>query len=206
MKVILRIFGFLLVFSVFSACVPEGLTRTWQNPNLPAEKFKNLMVMGLVNNPTVRSQVEQEVVYAAVNFKLGAGDGMSMFPPELGKPFDDVERVKTRLRNNNYDAILTVTIVDITAERYRPESLEYEPLVYYDRFRNYYYKTYDLVYRPGYLTHSTKYFFETNLYSLKDGQLMWTGRSRILDPGELDSFLIVYSKGLFKELRLDGLI
>ncbi len=191
---------------IASGCVPEGLTRTWSTTQEYDREFKNIMVMGLVNNVNLRNDVENVVVNAARKTGMKSSNGMAMFPPELGKPFEDVERAKARMRERGFDGVLTVAIIDIKAERYIPPSQEYEPLMYYNRFGNYFFRTYDLVYKPGYFAEYSKFFIETNFYELKGGQLVWSGRSRVFEPGELNSFLSIYARGLFKELKLEGII
>ncbi|MEP3389502.1 MAG: hypothetical protein ABJO02_15020 [Reichenbachiella sp.] len=191
----------LLLFS----CAPEGM-RTWSSSQDYDRKFEKVLIMGLVNDVTLRSDIESDVVLAAGKSNLKAANGMSMFPPELGKPFEDIERVKARLREKGFDGIITVSLIDIRAERYREAQVSYEPLVYYDRFRNYYYRTYDLVYRPGYYSAYSKYFIETNFYELKGGTLVWSGRSEIFDYGELESFAPQFAKRLFKELVKEQVI
>lgn len=164
------------------------------------------MVMGLANDVTFRNDLEGEVVTAARNIQLQANKSINTFPPELGKPFEDIERVKSRLRDNGFDGIFTVTLIDIKEERYIDPNLNYEPLVYYDRFRNYYYRTYELVYRPGYFSYNSKYFIETNFYELKGGKLVWSGRSYALEASEVADYIPIYGKSLFKELKLEGII
>lgn len=180
--------------------------RTWSSSQDYDRKFEKVLVMGLVNDVTLRSDVESELVFAAGKINLKAANGMSLFPPELGKPFEDIERVKARLREKGFDGIITVALIDIRAERYRASQVSYEPLVYYDRFRNYYYRTYDLVYRPGYYSAYSKYFIETNFYELKGGTLVWSGRSEIFDYGELEHFSPAFAKSLFKELLKEEVI
>lgn len=198
----------LIILTVFMmvGCVPEALMRTWSSNEEYDRKFKNLMVMGLVNNVNLRNDVENQVVAAAIKTDLLATNGMSMFPPELGKPFDDTERVKERLREKGFDGILTVALIDVRAERYVPPDASYEPLVYYDRFRNYYFRTYELVYRPGYFAQATRFFIETNFYELQGGKLVWSGRSGAFDPSQLQDYLPNYARGLFKELSMEGII
>lgn len=196
----------LLIILFLTSCVPEGLMRTWSTTEDYDRKFNNMLVMGLVNNVNLRNEVENEVVYAGKKEGLKCVNGMSMFPPELGKPFEDVERAKERLRQNGFDGVITVALVDINEERYIPPSTEYEPLLYYNRFGNYFFRTYDLVYRPGYFTRNTKYFIETNVYELKGGKLIWSGRSTIFNPSDLNQYLPNYARGLFKELKVEGMI
>lgn len=66
----------------------------------------------------LRGDLENEVVLAARNVESKSLDGMAIFPPELGKPFVDIERVKSQLRDKGFDWILTVALIDIKAERY----------------------------------------------------------------------------------------
>ena len=187
-------------------CTQEGVMRTWSSSEEYDRRFKNLMVMGLVNNVNLRNDVENEVVKAAKKSEMLATNSMSMFPPELGKPFEDIERIKSRLREKGFDGILTVALIDFKASRYiKPEAV-YQPLVYYDRFRNYYYQTYDLVYKPGYFSEESKYFIETNFYELKGGKLVWSGRSQVFESYQLEGFLPTYAKGLFRELSQQGVI
>jgi hypothetical protein len=180
--------------------------RTWSTPVEYDRKFENIMVMGLINNVNLRNDVENEVVYAARKAAQKAGNAMSMFPPELGKPLEDIERAKMRMREKGYDGILTVALISVKADRYISPDVTYQPLVYYDRFRNYYAQTYELVYRPGYFSESSRYFIETNFYELKGGSLVWSGRSVVFEPNLLDSFLPKYASLLFKELKLESII
>ncbi|WP_421764633.1 hypothetical protein [Ekhidna sp.] len=196
----------LLFIFLLNSCVLEGLMRTWSTTEEYNKKFNSILVMGLINNVNLRNEVENDVVYTGGKAGLRCVNGMSMFPPELGKPFEDVERAKERMRNNGFDGIITVALVDVNAERYVPAQVGYEPLVYYNRFGNYFFRTYDLVYRPGYFAQNTRYFIETNFYELKVGKLVWSGRSTTFSPTELNSYLPQYSKGLFKELKIQGII
>lgn len=61
--------------------------------------------------------------------------------------------------------------MQLSEKRFQPD-LAYAPLVYYDRFKNYYYQTYDFVYRPGYFAVNSTYFLEVNYYELEEGFLV----------------------------------
>lgn len=73
--------------------------RTWSSSQEYDRKFEKVLIMGLVNDVTLRSDIESDLVFAAGKINLKTANGMSMFPPELGKPFEDIERVKSRLRD-----------------------------------------------------------------------------------------------------------
>lgn len=205
LKKLYTAFTLSLLFIIYG-CVPEGVMRTWSTTENYDRKFTNLMVMGLVNDVSLRSDMEAVVVEAARKTGLKSGKSINMFPPELGKPFEDVERVKSRLRLAGYDGVVTVALIDIKAARYTDPSFVYEPLVFYNQFRNYYYRTYNLVYQPGYTTIYSEYFIETNFYELAEGKLVWSGRSMIIPTSELYEYMPIYARGLFKELALQGVI
>jgi len=191
---------------ILNCCTSTSHVRSWTSKEDYERNFGKILVLGLVNRVSLRHDVEFALVDASKKFGLRAIDGMAVFPPALGKPFDDIERDRIHLQNIGFDAILTVAIIDVTAERYiRPEN-SYVPLVYYDRFGNYYYRTYATVYKKGYFTVESKYFLETNLYELKNGSLIWFGRSYAFDPYELEKFIPAYAKRLFKELLEKGII
>jgi hypothetical protein len=110
------------------------------------------------------------------------------------------------LQETGFEGIITVAIIDIAAERYVGPETKYVPLVYYDRFTNYYYRTEALVYKPGYFSLHTRYFLETNLYELKAGKLVWSGRSFAFDPQDVERTVPKYANKLFKELQKEGVI
>jgi len=203
---IIKLLTIILIPLLTQNCVPNGIMRTWSTTEDYDKKFTKIMVMGLANDISFRSDLESEVVLAARNFGIQANKSINTFPPELGKPFEDIEKVKSRLRSSGFDGIVTVTLIDIKEERYIEPEMNYEPLVYYDRFRNYYYRTHALVYQPGYYSSNSKYFIETNFYELAGGKLVWSGRSQVLEGAEVDGYLTVYSKALFKELKLENVI
>lgn len=179
---------------------------SWKSSQEYDRKFKQILAMGLINNVTIRQDTETELVHAANDVGLKSTNSMSLFPPELGKPIEDIERVKARLREIGMDGILTVALIDVKAERYVASEVAYEPFVYYDRFRNYYYRTYTAVYKPGYYAQNSEYFLETNFYELTGGSLVWSGRSKVFSYGELEATLPQYAKTLFKQLISEGVI
>jgi len=191
---------------LMNSCTSTDHVRDWSASDAYKRNFEKVMIMGLVNKVSLRNDIEYELVDAAHKIGLKATNSMAMFPPELGKPFDDTERIKVRLQEAGFDGILTVALIDYTAERYvRPEK-KYVPMVYYDQFTNYYYRTEVLVYKPGYFSLQTKYFLETNLYEIKGGKLVWSGRSYIFNPQDVERFVPKYAKKLFKELLTAGVI
>lgn len=194
------------VMILMNSCVSTDHVRDWSSSEDYKRDFKKILVMGLVNKVSLRNDIEFEITDAADKIGLKAINSMTMFPPEMGKAFEDPERLKERLREKTFDGILTVALIDVTEERYVGPETKYVPLVYYNRFSNYYHRTEALVYRSGYFSLQTSYFIETNLYELKNGALVWSGRSYTFDAEEIETKVPSYAKNLFKELLKLGVI
>jgi hypothetical protein len=191
---------------LMNSCATKDIVREWSPSEDHEQKLEKIMIMGLVNQVSLRNDVEYEMADAAHKFGLKATNSMAMFPPELGKPFEDAGKLRLQLQERGFDAIITVAIIDIEAERYVGPEKKYVPMVYYNRFANYYQRTEVLVYKPGYFSLNTRYFLETNIYELKAGRLVWSGRSTVFDPQDVERFVPRYSKKLFKELQKTGII
>jgi hypothetical protein len=201
------IFWFFLLSSILmNSCANKDIVRVWNSSEEYNRNIKKILALGLINQISLRHNAEFAFVDASIKAGIRAVEGISVFPPQMGKPFEDLERDRAHLLNKGFDAILTISIIDVSAERYvRPET-RYVPLVYYNRFSNYYYRTGALVYKPGYFSLQRRYFLETNLYEIKGGKLVWSGRSYIFDPQDIERFVPKYAKRLFRELLKAGVI
>jgi len=202
-----RFFGTVLfTLIIMNSCNSTYHVRTWKSSNDFDRNFNKILIAGLIHDESYRSYVESELLSAARKVNLTGTNSMRMFPPESGRPFEDIDTVLVRLKERGFDAILTVAIIDNTAARYIPPERTYVPREYYDRLKNYYYRTYEVVYKPGYFGFEDRYFLETNLFDVETGVLIWSGRSYTFLPQDLESFLPRYSRRLFKELQNTGII
>jgi hypothetical protein len=197
---------FLLATILINGCSSTYEVRSWSSSDEFDQKFNRFLVLGLVNNTSRRFDVESEMVLAARKVNLNSRKGLRMFPPELGNPFGDMDRLQERLKEMGFDAILTVAIINVTSERFIPPERRYVPMIGYNRFRNYYYATNALVISRGYFVPESRYFLETNLYEVGSGSLIWSGRSNAFMPQDFDRFLPRYAKRLFKDLQNRGII
>jgi hypothetical protein len=191
---------------MMNGCNTNYHLRTWRSVNDFDRSFNKILIAGLIHNESYRSYVERELLSAARRVNLTGTNSMRMFPPEVDRPFEDIDTVLVRLKERGFGAILTVAIIDTTAARYIPPERTYVPREYYNRLKNYYYRTYEVVYKPGYFGLEDRYFLETNLFDVETGALIWSGRSYTFLTQDLEFFLPRYSRKLFKELQKSGII
>jgi hypothetical protein len=113
-----------------------------------------------------------------------------------------------KLTNSGIDAVLTIVLLDKTRERYYvPESVYYSPyFIYHDSFWGYYRTMYGRVYAPGYYAVSTKYFWESNFYSLAEKQLLYSAQSQSFDPVSAQSLGHEYGQMIARDMIKENVL
>ncbi|MFN4286131.1 MAG: hypothetical protein ACK4E8_09240 [Lacibacter sp.] len=118
------------------------------------------------------------------------------------------EEVIALLRNEGYDAVITITVLDVKKEAtYVRGQVDYWPGgIYYSRFGRYYFYWYDRVYTPGYYVTSTRYIVEGNLFDIKADRLVFSAQTETIDPGTLDNLGHRFSMRLLKAMQEKGVL
>ena len=114
-----------------------------------------------------------------------------------------------KLQQSGYDAVLTIVLLDKEKERhYVPGQVMYTPYgYYYGRFWGYRTVLVQRIYEPGYYVTDTKFFWESNLYSLRAGQLLlFSAQSRSFEPGSTSSFGHQYARSIIERMVDQGVL
>ncbi|WP_297766392.1 hypothetical protein [uncultured Muriicola sp.] len=202
----------IVIFQVIVCCLfygsmqAQSKLRSWKTDEDFDPGFKKMLVIGMIESTSFRLETEEVIVSEARKNDIQARMGIFKFPPGLGSPFEDMAKVRNGLMEKGYDGLLSVAIFRISAKRYIPPDKVYVPVGYYSRFGSYYNNSYAVIRTPGYLTTEDQFFIECNLYNLKDGKLIWSGRTSAFPQNTLSSRITKFSKQLFKELKTQGII
>jgi len=177
--------GFVLML-ITAACGPSSrITSSWKANNIQPRQYNKIMVLGLVNSPdrTLREKMEEHIAGDLRELGYNAVCSCDEFNPKIFEDLNEKQALD-KLTGSGIDAVLTVVLLDKTRERYYvPESVYYSPyFIYHDSFWGYYRTMYGRVYAPGYYAVSTKYFWESNFYSLNEKQLLYSAQSQSFDP------------------------
>ncbi len=203
---------FILVFMYLWGCASSTqLTGSWKNPEATGKTYNNIVVAALTENILVRQEVEQDLVNELNAKGLNAIKSIDVFPPHTSSEKQpDVNQLLENMRGKNYDAILTVALVDEkTQTRYVPDNVGYSPVTrysWYGRFRGYYTYLYPVLYEPGYYTEDKIYYLETNLYDVNTDHLLWSAQSRSYSPGSLRKAAEKLAEITVNKLAEDNLI
>ena len=201
-----------IIFQVIVCCLfygsmqAQSKLRSWKTDEDFDPGFKKMLVIGMIESTSFRTETEDVIVSEARKNDIQARMGIFKFPPGLGSPFEDMAKVRNGLMEKGYDGLLSVAIFRISAKRYIPPDKVYVPVGYYSRFGSYYNNSYAVIRTPGYLTTEDQYFIECNLYNLQDGKLLWSGRTFAFPQTSLNSEVTKFGQRLFKELKARGII
>ncbi|PTX14608.1 hypothetical protein C8N40_11036 [Pontibacter mucosus] len=210
-------YNFLLVFIllltlVLPGCAPSTqITGTWKNPEGGGQAYNKIMVVAITDNVRARQTVETDMQAQLQQRGIQGAKSIDMFPPTMSqKGGPDVNQILDKVREQQYDAILTVALLDEETEtRYVPGSYGYTPITrfgWYGRFRGYYTYWYPTIYDPGYYTEEKTYFLETNLYDVRTEQLQWSAQSASHSPSSLRKASVTLAELTVGRMAQDGLV
>jgi len=191
-----------IVFILFESCSPANkITYSWSNTDFKAGKpFKKIFLAALVNNPHVRTHLEEDMWLTAKANGFDTERSWDYFPPSFSKPNPPSrELMMEKIKNLGCDLIFTITLTDRKSEtRYVPRNLGYYgPYSGYGlQFRGFYSYWYPYAYDPGYYVTDKTYFMEGNLFDAETETLIWSVQTKTINPGSIEKF----SKALIESM------
>jgi len=195
--------------SLLMSCSSTQVTSSWKAEKLPANKYKKVMVLGIIKEKdrSLREELENQIVSNLKEQGYYATSAMQEYGPKAFARFKE-EEIADRLKNSGYDAVLTTVLLDKSKDqRYTPGSVSYQPVgTYYNRFGRYYTTIYDRVYTEGYYTTSTNFFLESNLYDTKSGDLVYSVQGQAFDPSSAATLSNDYARTLIKDMKKNDVL
>jgi hypothetical protein len=197
----------LLTASAIGNCNSAKLVASVKNPSYSGQRFKKVLVIGMSDNPAIRSDFED-----ALANKL-ARDGMEAIPghsillrPESANM--DLDYLKAQIREHHIEAVLLTRLVKVEKNvTYIPGHSYTVPYAYYNSFYGYYPVAYRQVYSPDYLREDKTVRIETSLYATAtpEGELVWTGISDSFNPSSAKKTIDNVVKVVVKDLEKEGI-
>ncbi|WP_242927974.1 hypothetical protein [Pontibacter vulgaris] len=202
----------LLVFILASGCASSTrITGTWKSQEAGSHKYDKVVVAALTDNVRAREKVETDMQAQLQMRGITVARSIDFFPPTLSsKDGPGVDALIEKLKNEEYDAIMTIALLDEKTEsRYVPGNYSYTPVTrfgWYGRFSGYYTYWYPTLYNPGYYTEDKIYFLETNLYDKENENLIWSAQSESYSPASLRKASEKLAEITIARMAQDGVI
>ncbi|MDR3712087.1 MAG: hypothetical protein P4L51_04680 [Puia sp.] len=203
-----RLLAIIIPICLLAASCSDGkVTSSWkaaQAGQLP--KDHKVLILGIIQDQDVRLRMQMEgfMVDALKEKGYNAVSAYTLYgPKQFGKM--DEQAMLDRLRNSGIDQVMTITLLDRSRERHYTPPAGYNP---YSPFWDYYSYRYAMLYgpSPGYITTNTRFFWETNLYTVNGKNLVFSIQSETFNPSSTSSLGKSYSRLILKNMTKAGLL
>jgi hypothetical protein len=183
-----------LAVSLGVGCATTEMTSEWTDPTAKATPLQKVAIVCLTADPGLRRMGED-----AAAAQLQGANAVPSYQVPGTTSLQDRGAVKAQLQAAGFDGVLIMRVARIS-ERV---SAVGDP---YYTFDGYYDYAGSAVYAPGYLETETVVHVVSNLYSLNQNKLIWSGTSQTFDPSSAKSFMTDVSKSVAKSLQKDRII
>jgi len=199
----------LIFFPLLISCSSTRITSRWLNAPTPVTHFNKILVLGLIRDRdrSIRENMEKHLAQDLKSKGFEVLTAYEEFGPKAFEGLKEQEALQ-QLRNNQIDAVITVVLLDKERERnYYNSYFYYSPFFYYyNNFWGYQMMMNSRIYQPGYYVTDTRYFWESNLYDLNSGQLLWSVQTQSFDPSSTERMAHEYGEKITEDLIQSGII
>ena len=163
-----------IALATAASCAATRLTSSWKDPTAGKLSFKKVLVLVLSKDESIRRAAEDEVVR-----QVKRATALPSYNLFLADDLKEAERAKAKVQEEGFDGAVVMRLVDESQQlTYVPGSY---PAPYYS-FYGYWGYGWGAAWDPGYVRTDTIVLIETNIYSVKDGKLLWSGLSETFNP------------------------
>jgi hypothetical protein len=175
-------------------CATTEMTSTWTDPTARGSSMARIAVIALSKDPGLRRMAED----TAASQMRGA-QAVPSYQVLGDADLRNREVVKAKLLAQGFQGVLVMRMAGVTEQ----VTAVGGP---YGTFDGYYDWAGSAVYAPGYLETDTIVHVVSNLYSLPENKLIWSGVSRSFDPGSTKALMNDVSQTVAKSLVKDRIV
>jgi hypothetical protein len=205
----LKVFTRILLPLLFISCSSTRITSRWHSDIVQPVHTERIMVLGVIRDSdrSIRENMERHLTE---DLKARGFDAVSSYREFGPKVFEGLNEKETldQLRNNQVNVVLTVVLLDKERERnYYRGYFYYSPFFYYyNNFWGYQMMMNSRIYQPGYYVTDTRYFWESNLYDLRTGTLLFSVQTQTFEPSSTEKMAHEYGEKITEALMNCNLI
>jgi hypothetical protein len=192
-----------MLAALLLACATSHVEDAWRDPGTTAEslRFRQLLVVALAKDGALRRSAEDELVRALQEGPRSKSGEMSITPSyQVLEPSDleDVASARKKVEAKGYDGAALVSFVSAQDRITVDPAMQTPMWGYYGRR--------GMIYDPGSVRSDTIVRIQTNIYSVQQGKLLWSGVSRTMNPRNVKHLAGDVVKDVAAALRDEGLL
>ena len=194
----------LLVGTIIAAsCTSTRITSSWREPDkqVALNKLNKVLVVALFKDETSRHKAEDQMA----GYLKGKGIVSYNY---LKESFDkkNEDALREKIKKDGFDGAVTMRLVDVDKEEnYTRGNISSYP-AYYRNFSGYYYRSWSYYSTPGYYTTTKTYTIETNVYSIKEDKIIWSGLTETTNPDGVKKLTEEVAQVVYKKMVEEGFI
>lgn len=191
--------------TVLTGCSSTRFVATWKEPDASLAHINAGSKVGaMVVHPDLSLRRSAEDALAAELTQRGL-QGIPSYSI-LGDPSDEAS-AKEAFKQAGAVAVVVMRGMGENIEvDYRPPTYYYGTPAYSSFWGGYYGQGWKMAYDPGYLRTTRVVSVETLVYDLGSNKLVWGGRSKTVDPTQLDKFMKEVMDAATEQMRKQGVI
>ncbi len=198
------IFSFCMIAVVIVlSCNSTRITSSWREPNkeVKIDALNKVLVVALFKDETSRRKAEDEM---AGYLKGNGVVSYAYLDRNISSKNED--DIRDKIKIDGFDGAVTMRLIDVDKEQvYVPGNISSYPQ-YYQRFSGYYSRNWGFYNTPGYYNTTKTYTVETNVFSIKEDRIIWTGITKTTDPAGVDKMTQEIVKVVYKNMIKEGFI
>jgi hypothetical protein len=175
-----------------AGCASTTMKSTWTDPSAKGASLSKIAVVCLAKDPGLRRMAEDSAAA-----QLAGAQAVPSYQVIGDADLKNQEAVKQALVSQGFQGVLVMRLAGVT-EQVDPAA--------YGTFGGYYGWAAGGMYAPGYLQTDTIVHVVSNLYSLQDDKLIWSGVSDTFDPSSAKDVMQGVSKAVAKSIEKDRLV
>jgi len=171
-----------------ASCASTKMTSTWTDPSAKGASLSKIAVMAMTKDPSLRRMAEDTAAA-----QLPGAHAVPSYQVLGDTDLKDRDAVKAKLKEQGFEGVLFMRLAGVT-EQVSP--------VAYGTFDGYY----DFAAAPVYVQTDTIVHVVSNLYSLRDDKLIWSGVSQTFDPASAQATVSGVAKAVAISIEKEHLV
>ncbi len=194
---------YLACIVLLSACATTRITSSWSEPDkkVSIQNLHKVLIVALFKTDVNRRKAEEQMA----GYLEGKGVVSYNY---LSQNFNtsNADAIRDKIKEDGFDGAVTMRLIDVDKEQvYNPGFITGYPS-YYHNFGGYFYRNWQVYQTPGYYSTSKSFIIETNVFSIKEDKIIWTGLTETTNPDGVQKMTEEVTQIVFKKMLKEGFI
>lgn len=191
--------------SLVLGCATAQIESTWRDPAITPRslEFEKVLVVAMARDGVLRRKAEDELVLVLQKGPRAQAGQMTITPSYLvldERELASTAHARERMKSEGFDGAVLVSFVS-SQERLTVETPAYPAGGMWG-----YYGRPGAFYDPVSVRSDTIVRIQTDIYSVAEGKLLWSGVSRSMNPSNVEKLVAGVADAVAGKLRKDGLL